>query len=113
MNNLTFATGGIVGIYSRPVNRIPAPAQTFAFMEARAYQTLWTNDSWGFSMVHGELTGYHKKLGFFLAVYVDGHADFVDMGDGTFFPHEPDLGGLDVRGTWGRMDCLPDPPIPG
>ncbi len=110
MNNLSW-TGGtgvnIVGIYGRPINLVPAPAQTLGFFEARVYQTLFTNDTWGLLPIHGELTSYHKKLGFFAVGYVDGHAGFVDMGDGTFFPRTAQFSFQDVRGTWGRMDCLP------
>lgn len=111
MNNLAFSDGTSVGIYGRPVSRIPQTANTLAFLEARAYQTLWTNNAWG-SATHGELTGYHKKLGYFNLSYADGHAKSVDMGNDTYYPHQswtnPMFNGRDARGTWGRMDCLPE-----
>lgn len=109
MNNLAFTDGYTLGIYGRPINRIPKTSETLAFMESRVYETIWTNDQWG-SLQDGELTGYHGKLGYFTVVYADSHAGFPDFGDGTFYPHlqfSP-LGHPDVRGTWGRMDCLPE-----
>lgn len=107
MNNLSYTDGNIAGIYGRPITRIPDTGSTVAFMECRAFQTLWTNDTWGF-VQHGELTSYHKKLGFFDLGYADGHASFQDMGNGTFYRHMGQYGGYDVRGSWGRMDCMPD-----
>lgn len=112
MNNLSWSGGSgpslIGGVYKRPVTRIPSTSETVAFMEARAFETLWTNEVWGWASVHGELTGCHKKLGFFNLGYVDGHAAFRDMGRGTFHGPAPAQPKLYVRGTWGRMDCLPD-----
>lgn len=99
-----------VGVVGRPVNRIPDTSVTVAYMEARAYQTLSTNEVWGVNAVQYELTGNHKKLGFFNLGFVDGHAGPFDMGKGTFHPQTPWLNNQDVRGTWGRMDCLPDQP---
>lgn len=111
MNNLAFNDGKSVGIYGRPTSRIPQTADTLAFLEARVYQTLWTNDAWG-SATHGELTGYHKKLGWFNVSYADGHSKSVDMGNGTYYQRltwqNPAFNGRDARGTWGRMDCLPE-----
>ncbi len=118
LNNLTWGLLGgdslSIGIYGRPANRIPDTGATMAFLEARVIQTIWTNDAWGYSSVHGELTGYHKKLGFFNVGYADGHAGFADMGDGTYGPATPYQSPnhpfeiSQVRGSWGRMDCLPD-----
>jgi prepilin-type N-terminal cleavage/methylation domain-containing protein len=114
MNNLAYTDGWSVGIYGRPVNRIPQTGATLAFFEARVYQTLYVNDTWG-SLQHGELTSYHRKRGFFEASYADGHAGFYDFGDGTYAQHltSPPLPasmvGRDARGSWGRMDCLPEP----
>lgn len=112
-NNLTFGFGSSLGIYAHAAQDIPAPSQTLAYMEARAYQTLWTNEVWGAlggpaADIFGELVGNHKKRGFFMVSYVDGHAGLVDFGHGTYFEHQ-DPSGLDVRGTWGRMDTLPVP----
>ncbi len=102
-----------MGIYGHAAQDIPAPSQTLAYMEARAYQTLWTNEVWGelgvVAEIYGELAGYHKKRGFFMVSYADGHAGFVDFGHGTYFEHQAPNGGFDVRGTWGRMDTLPVP----
>ena len=114
LNNLKVFSSrrGFFGIYARPRSRIPAPGQTIAFMEARTYETVWTNDTFGIlgQDVEGglELKSYHKKLGHFLVVYVDGHAAFADFGNGTYFPHLPYFNNSDFRGTWGRMDALPD-----
>lgn len=116
MSNLQLspATGGSsyvsVGIYGRSANKVPVPAQTLAFMEARAFQTLFTNDAWGF-LEPGELKGYHNRAGYFTVIYADGRSDFVDFGDGTYYEQSPAHNNLDVRGTWGRVDCLPDAPI--
>ena len=107
MNNLSYSDGDIAGIYGRPLSRVPDTGVTVAFMEARAFQTVFTNDAWG-GLQRGELTGYHKKLGFFNLGYVDGHAASPDMGNGTYYQHAPNFSGKDVRGTWGRMDCQPD-----
>ncbi|HVP13428.1 MAG TPA: prepilin-type N-terminal cleavage/methylation domain-containing protein [Phycisphaerae bacterium] len=101
-----------IGIYGRPGTRVPDSAKVVNFMEARAFQTLWTNDVWGDSSYLGELTGCHRKLGFFDLAYVDGHVDYADMGKGTFFPRQAKYDNHDVRGTWGQMDCFPDEPIP-
>lgn len=111
MNNLAFDDGTSVGIYGRPVTKIPDPSSTLAFMEARTYQTLWTNDRWG-DLEHGELTGYHRKLGFFDVAYSDGHAAIADFGNGTYYEHHSDYNLLDARGSWGRMDCMPEPILP-
>ncbi len=97
----------IAGIYARPVNRIPDSSITVGFMEARAFQTIFVNDTWGFLSVHGELSGYHKKLGYFNMAYVDGHVSFADMGNGTYYPRTLTNSYYDVRGKWGRMDCFP------
>lgn len=114
MNNLIWRDGDsrgihwVAGVYGRPVNRIPDSSAILSFMEARAFQTVYTNDTWGLTRVHGELTGYHRKLGYFNVAYVDGHAAFVDMGNGTYSPRTLENSLFDVRGTWGRMDCFPD-----
>lgn len=111
MNNLIFAEDNLIGgIYGRPVTRIPSTSETVGFMESRAHQTFRTNDVWvGAEMLTaGELTGYHKKLGFFNLGYADGHAAYRDMGRGTFFPRTAGFDFRNVRGTWGRMDCWPD-----
>lgn len=122
LNNLTFnqgtgGTGGsgtIMGVYGRPVSRIPDTGATVGFMEARAYQTIWTNEVWGSLGIggmaerRGELTSWHKRVGRFNLGYADGHVSFADMGRGTFYEHISDDNGFDVRGTWGRLDCLPD-----
>jgi prepilin-type N-terminal cleavage/methylation domain-containing protein/prepilin-type processing-associated H-X9-DG protein len=112
MNNLIWkesrATHWVAGIYGRVSSRIPQPSLTVGFMEARAFQTLYTNDTWGLASVHGELTSYHRVLGYFNVSYVDGHASFVDMGNGTFYQRTIQNSFYDVRGTWGRMDCFPE-----
>ena len=111
MNNLVWRDFSgrttIAGIYDRPINRIPDTAQTLGFMECRAFQTIFTNDCWGTAM-HGVLSGYHKKLGFFNLSYVDGHVASANMGNGTFYIPSLAYGFCDVRGKWGRMDCFPD-----
>lgn len=109
MNNMPYDGGAWSGVYARPISRIPDSGATVAFMEARAFETLFTNDAWGELDPTVELTSYHKKLGFFNLSYVDGHVNFVDMGDGTFYERLVQYGLQDVRGSWGRMDCLPDP----
>jgi prepilin-type N-terminal cleavage/methylation domain-containing protein len=110
MNNLAFEDGTSVGIYGRAINKIPDPAQTLAFMEARVYQTLWTNNVWGI-LDHGELTSWHRKLGFFNVAYSDGHGTFADFGDDTYYQHDVRYNETDARGSWGRMDCNPEPQI--
>lgn len=110
MNQLAWSNGRQLGVLGRPVSRIPDTAVTVAYMEARAFQTLWTNEVFGFLSLPGglELTTPHRKLGFFNLGFVDGHANNVDMGKGTFYPRTAEREFLDIRGTWGRMDCLPD-----
>jgi prepilin-type N-terminal cleavage/methylation domain-containing protein len=112
MNNLAFTDGWTVGIYGRPINRIPQTSITLGFFETRVYETLFTNDVWG-GLTHGELTGNHRKRGYFCTSYADGHASFMDFGDGTYYNHDnsipPPNTGRDARGKWGRMDCLPEP----
>jgi prepilin-type N-terminal cleavage/methylation domain-containing protein/prepilin-type processing-associated H-X9-DG protein len=100
-----------IGIYGRPGTRVPDTGRVVSFMEARAFQTLWTNNVWG-ELASGELTGCHQKLGFFNLAFVDGHVDYAGMGNGTFFPRQPKFNNHDVRGTWGQMDCYPDEPLP-
>jgi prepilin-type N-terminal cleavage/methylation domain-containing protein/prepilin-type processing-associated H-X9-DG protein len=115
MNNLVWSDSlGVFvgGVYGRPLNRIPDTSLVLGFMESRAFQTIWTNDVWGQLPVRGELTSYHRKLGYFNLGYCDGHAAFADMGNGTYYPQALPNGYLDVRGTWGRMDCLPDRSLP-
>ncbi len=108
LNNLTWTDHVISGIYGRPISRIPNTGDTVAFMECRATQTLATNEVWGWLEVRGELTSYHRRLGFFNLGFADGHAAFLDMGSGTFFPRSADFDYRNVRGLWGRMDCWPD-----
>lgn len=109
MNNLSWSNQHQVGIFGRPVTRIPDTGVTVAYMEARAFQTAWTNNLWGFLNLNDvELTTPHKRLGFFNVGFVDGHASPVDMGNDTFYPRTPERNFEDVRGTWGRWDCLPD-----
>lgn len=115
MNNLHYSDVGSVGVHGRPLTRIPDPGATIAFMEARVYQTVFTNNAWG-TLEHGELEGYHRIRAFFNVAYADGRVDFANFGNSTYYQHmewldNPEWVGLDVRGTWGRMDCLPDPPI--
>jgi prepilin-type N-terminal cleavage/methylation domain-containing protein len=100
-----------LGIYGRPATRVPDASKMVSFMEARAFQTQWTNDVWG-ALTSGELSGCHQRLGFFNLSYVDGHAAAADMGDGTYFPKNPRFKNLDVRGTWGQFDCFPEDPLP-
>jgi hypothetical protein len=114
LNNMTFSVGGellVIGIYGRSLTHVPDTGRTVAFMEARAFQTIWTNDVWG-ELPHGELTGYHKKLGYFVLAYADGHASFEDMGAGTFYERSEKYDYSDIRGTWGQLDCFPSPPLP-
>jgi prepilin-type N-terminal cleavage/methylation domain-containing protein/prepilin-type processing-associated H-X9-DG protein len=119
MNNLVWSASSrndkpntmTAGIYGRPVNRIPDTALVLGFMEARAFQTIFTNDVWG-TAKHGVLSGYHKKLGYFNLSYVDGHVASANMGNGTFFQQSIRNNFLDVRGKWGRMDCFPDKSLP-
>jgi prepilin-type N-terminal cleavage/methylation domain-containing protein/prepilin-type processing-associated H-X9-DG protein len=118
MNNLpydevTFGPPTYGGIYGR--SRIPDPSQTIGFMESRAYQSYFTNDVYG-NPEYGELTSFHGKTGFFNVAYCDGHAAFVDFGNGTYYQHiiwenRTELNERDWRGSWGRMDCLPEPLI--
>jgi hypothetical protein len=108
MNDLALDDQGTVGILGRSKVRIPEPALTVAFMESRAFQTIFTNPVWG-PTPRPELMGWHRLAGWFNVAYADGRVDYVDFGDGTYYPHGS--AGLDARGTWGRMDCLPDPPI--
>src|SRR5262249_48160509 len=116
LNNLTYSDSRslylVDGVYNRSVTQVPDTSITVGFMEARAFQTLATNDVWGWLRLHGELTGYHKKLGYFNLSYVDGHAAFAGMGNGTFFPQRIEDYYYDVRGKWGRMDCQPDKMVP-
>lgn len=102
----------VAGVYGRSVAQVPDTSMVLGFMECRAFQTLFTNDVWGSLTVRGELTGYHKKLGFFNVSYVDGHVANVDMGNGTHSRPTATRGFYDVRGKWGRMDCFPDKIIP-
>lgn len=112
MNNYAFTNGVSIGFYGRPVNRIPDPAVTVAFQEARAYQTLWTNDVDGVLPNRGVLTGWHGKLGYFNLGYADGHAGATNMGNGTWYQQMQISTPFGVypsaRGTWGRYDCLPE-----
>jgi prepilin-type processing-associated H-X9-DG protein len=113
MNNLPYENHTNSGIYGRPHQRIPAPSLTVSFLESRVFETVATNDVFG-DLDHGELTSYHEKLGFFNIAYCDGHAAFADFGDGTYYQHivwpdHPDWNFIDWRGSWGRMDCFPDP----
>lgn len=112
MNNLTYEDNSLWGIYGRSVEGIPAPAQTVDFMESRVFQTVFTNEVWG-GLEPGELTSYHQRRGHFNVSYADGHAAFVDFGDGTYYEHLPGYGDYDIRGTWGRMDCIPASAVSG
>src|SRR5207237_977536 len=104
--------GYSLGIYARPVNRIPLSSEAQAFFEARVYQTIWTNNV-NPILQPGELTSYHKKRAWFNTSYADGHASFAFYGNGSYFPEQAVQSGSTIyptiRGTWGRMDCLPEP----
>lgn len=105
-----------VGVYGRSVNRVPDTSQVMFLFETRVFQTLWTNDAWGTLGSGGAgritLTGNHKRLGFFNTLYVDGHADFANFGPGTYYRQMWEYQQLDARGSWGRFDNWPDPPVP-
>ena len=130
MNNLQFNSSGAgggavettgvvnVGVYGRSVNKIPDASQVMQFFETRVFQTLWTNNIWGF-IQPGELSSNHRRLGFFNVEYVDGHVAYADFGDDTYYQHAipGTYGGehvdeYDARGSWGRFDCWPEPPVP-
>ncbi len=113
MNNLPYDDGNTNGIYGRSINRIPDTSTTVGWMEARVFQTLFTNEVTGF-LEPGELISYHAKTGFFNVIYCDGHAAFVDFGKGTYYQHKyfddhTEFNELDARGSWGKMDCFPEP----
>ncbi|MCB9863832.1 MAG: hypothetical protein H6820_10795 [Phycisphaerales bacterium] len=112
VNNLTINTSSVLngyGIYARPTNRIPAPSETLALMEARAYQTIFSSEnSIFFGGVNKNLAGYHDKLAHFMLAYADGHASFENMRSDTFYV-SPSPATVWIRGTWGRMDCSEDP----
>ncbi len=108
MNNMKYGNGTFGGVYMRPLSRIPDTGSTVAFMEARALQTVYTNELYG-PLDPVELTSYHRKLGYFQLSYADGHAKFADMGFGTYHPTVAKFQFLNRRGTWGRFDCFPDP----
>jgi len=108
-NNLSYTNGVIAGVYGRPKTRVPSAADTVAWMEARAQQTLRNNDAIMPGAINLTLTGYHRRLGFFNLGYADGHADFVNMAPKTFHhPSNTFERSYYVRGSWGRMDCQPD-----
>jgi prepilin-type N-terminal cleavage/methylation domain-containing protein len=113
MNNLSFGECS-TGIYGRPINRIPNPSQTLMLLEARVYQTLFVNEVWG-QLTPAVLTGYHRTLGWFTVSYSDGHSEYKNFGRGSYYQHvqmPPNLSDwqdTDARGTWGRMDCWPEP----
>jgi prepilin-type N-terminal cleavage/methylation domain-containing protein/prepilin-type processing-associated H-X9-DG protein len=114
MNNVPYDSPHVMsGIYARPVTRIPDTSQTIGFMESRVFETVATNDVYG-NLDHGELTSYHGRTGFFNVIYCDGHAAFMDFGNGTYYQHivwqnHSEWNEIDWRGTWGRMDCFPEP----
>ncbi len=120
MNNLHWEVGQdilTVGTYGRSISMIPDPSKVVGFLEARAYQTWYTNEVWGElrpqdGSAPGELTGWHKKLGFFNLSFVDGHVTYADMGIGTFYQHSDLYDDMDMRGTWGNMDCFPADVLP-
>lgn len=113
LNNLAVSGGPapsgpkIYGIYGRPVSRIPDTGDTVGWMEARAAQTVFSNPESQFFSSAFELTGYHRKLGFFNLGFCDGHASTADMGFNTFY-ERPSNYNVFVRGSWGRFDCAPD-----
>ena len=115
MNNMKHHLGSFLGVYGRPLSRIPDTGATVGFMEARAFQTAWTNNTWGSLArnVEGgmELTSYHKKIGHFNLAFCDGHVSFADMGNGTWHERIQKLRSRDFRGNWGLMDTLPDKPM--
>ena len=116
MNNLATSGGSppgnkIWGIYGRPLSRIPDAAATIGWIESRGIQTWAVNpESMFFGGTQLELTGYHRKLGFFNIGYSDGHAASADMGFGTYHRREGTSFETQVylRGSWGRFDCNPD-----
>ena len=104
------------GVYATSATRIPNPAATIAYHEARAIQTIYTNDIFGF-IHHGELDGYHRRRAYFNVAFADGGAATKNFGNRTFYIPNPNLFEFDVRGTWGRFDTLqltsnPPPPPP-
>lgn len=118
-NNSDTGGGGVanptsiaaVGVYGRPINRVPDTSQVMHFFETRVFQTLFTNNVWGF-VQPGELSSNHRRLGFFNVIYVDGHVSHADFGDDTYYQHALEWNELDARGSWGRFDCYPEPPVP-
>ncbi|OWY70765.1 hypothetical protein B7486_14260 [cyanobacterium TDX16] len=93
------------GVYAKSATRIPNPSATVAYHEARAFETIFTNDTFGF-IYQGELEGYHKRRAYFNVAFADGGAATKNFGNGTFYIPNPFLNEFDVRGTWGRFDTL-------
>lgn len=100
--------GVSVGIYRRPLSRIPQTGVTLAFFEARVYQQMMIVNNTGGNKTCS-LRGYHRKTDFFTASFADGHAQYLNFSPATFEypPKKP----YAIRGSWGRMDCLPELPI--
>jgi prepilin-type N-terminal cleavage/methylation domain-containing protein/prepilin-type processing-associated H-X9-DG protein len=113
-NTLVYTDDTSGAIYGRPTNRIPDTSITVSYMENRAYQTLFVNDLWGFHPFV-DLDGYHRKRGTFNVAFCDGHAESRYFGKGTYYPETfhpiGETSYPDVRGTWGRFDCFPEPTI--
>ena len=109
LNNLTYLQGSqefIVGVYGKSITRIPDPSRTIAFHEARVFQTLFTNDTFGF-IQPGVLDGYHNRKGYFNVAYCDGSVATRDFGSRSYYLQNSIYNGFDARGTWGRLDTLP------
>ncbi len=102
-----------VGVFLRPVGRIPAPAETVLYGEAIAWEQLALTGNMGGGpafTVRG-LAGWHGEDRFNLG-FGDGHARSVSMSNGPLYEGNdtgaPALAALQVRGEGYRFDCRPD-----
>jgi prepilin-type processing-associated H-X9-DG protein/prepilin-type N-terminal cleavage/methylation domain-containing protein len=98
-----------VGVFLRPLNRVPDAAQTVLYCEASAWDQFTGRNSSSFT-IKGE-AGWHGE-GRFNFAFCDGHAETIRLAGGALSSGSPETDpkhyNLHLRGPGFRFDCLPD-----
>lgn len=97
-----------IGVFLRPLSRIPDTAQTVLYCEASAWDQFAGSSS--LFSIKGE-AGWHGA-GRFNFAFCDGHAETIQLVGGALSSGSPETDpeyyGLHLRGPGFRFDCLPD-----
>jgi prepilin-type processing-associated H-X9-DG protein len=101
-----------LGMFLRPLNRVPAPADTVLFMEMPMLFNLVVVGQERIHVGSHGLSGWHSSEPDFNLAFVDGHAAQVRQ-EAAWLGEYSDSETYEIRDTARlRFDCSPQPPIP-